>query len=427
MLKRFVSIIVTAVIVSNQLYTVAQAASSYDQQFYSGNDILFYDPRCTSGLATGYVTLSGKNNLEKILTFFMQHGLTLAQASGIAGNFMAESGLDPTIIQGGAHAQPGDGYTPKSGVGFGLAQWTSGGRQVGLVQETQRLGVDITDLGGQLSYAWKELSQNYPNTLVALKATFDPVQAAVAVHDGYESSADSRAAVVNNRGGNAQKFYTMYSDAPALAGSTSDVQSLADSSGVPGSDSGTTSGGCVSPGFGNGNIQQMTKQYAWSQHIRSSSNTLPEAEGKIVYAADQTPAYAAAVAKAQSEGRYTGGIAVKGDDCGGFVSILMYDSGFDKNYNFGDRGGPTTTQEAWLRQNWQQISSTDATDRQPGDVAINNQHTYVYVGNISGFDSQIASSSVSGPVRAPMAGHEAVADSSFRWYRKNPNLTPVEL
>lgn len=430
MFRRFFALIILAILLSAQVCDVAKAASTFDQDFYSGNDILFYDPRCSSGQASGYVTLSGKDNLEKILTFFMQHGLTLAQATGIAGNFMAESGLDPTIIQGGGHAKSGTNFTPTSGVGFGLAQWTSGGRQQGLVAETKRLGVDITDLGGQLSYAWKEISENYPATLTALKATTDPVDAAVVVHDGYESSADSHAAVVNNRGGNAQKFYDMYSDAPALAGSTSDVKPLADTSGaadINESDTGTTAGGCVAPGFGNGDLQSMVKQYAWSQYVNGSSSSLPEADGKTVLASDQTPAYASAVTLAISEGRYVGGIAVKGDDCGGFVSILMYDSGFDKTYNSNDRGGPTTAQIAWLEKNWQEIPADDATNRQPGDVAINTQHTYVYVGNIPGFSSQIASASVSGPVRAPMAGHESVTDTSFRWFRKKTNLSPAGL
>lgn len=424
MYRRLSSIAAIILIVASQISDTARAVSTYDQQFFSGNDILFYDPRCSSGEASGYITLNGKDNLEKILTFFMQHGLTLAQASGIAGNFMVESRLDPTIIQGGDHAKPDSNFIPTSGVGFGIAQWTSGGRQQGLIAETKRLGVHITDLGGQLSYAWKELSENYPDTLVALKATSDPVDAAVVVHDGYESSADSKAAVVNNRGGNAKKFYAMYSDAPALAGSTSDVATLSSATNMSPN---TTSNGCVPPGFGNGDLQQMVKQYAWSQHISYSSSILPEANGRTILASDQTPAYASAVARAMSEGRYVGGIAVKGDDCGGFVSLLIYDSGFDKGYNYEDRGGPTTTQEAWLRQNWQQISSTDATDRQPGDVAINNQHTYIYVGDIPGFGSQIASASVSGPVRAPMAGLEAVADPSFRWYRKKTNLSPVHL
>ncbi len=429
MVRRFFSIFAVALLLSAYTVETVKAAAVYDETFYSGNDILFYDPRCQSGEATGYITLSGKDNLEKILTFFMQHGLTLAQATGIAGNMMAESTLDPTIIQGGGHAQPGTNFTPTSGVGFGLVQWTSGGRQQGLVEETRRLGVDITDLGGQLAFTWKELSEKYPSTLTALKATTTPVDAAVVVHDGYESSADSRAAVVNNRGGNAQKFYALYSDAPALAGSTSSVQPLANTtSSVPTDDNtDTTQGSCVANGYGSGDIQKMTIEYAWSRYINGSIDTLPEAPNRTVQASDQKPAYAAAVAKASSEHRYSGGIAIKGDDCGGFVTILMYDSGFEKGYNYDGRGGPTTTQMAWLDKNWEPISATDASNRQPGDVAINSQHTYVYVGDIPGFGSKIASASVAGPVRAPMAGHEGVTDASFKWYRKKANLTPAKL
>lgn len=432
MFRRFFSIVVTAVIIASELCNTASAMGVtqqvYDETFYSGNDILFYDPRCTSGTSTGYVTLAGKDNLEKILKFFMDKGLTLAQATGIAGNMMAESRLDPTIIQGGRHAQPGTGFVPTSGVGFGLAQWTSGNRQVGLVRETQRLGVDITDLGGQLAFAWKELSESYTSTLTALKGANDPVQAAVIVHDGYESSADTRTAVINNRGGNAAKFYQMYSDAPALSGSTTADALAASTSGDSSSAAAdTTDSSCTANGYGNGDLQGMVKQYAWSQYISSSNSSLPEAPGKKIMAADQTPAYAAAVQKAMREGRYVGGIAVKGDDCGGFVTTLMFDSGFDKGYNSNARGGPTTSQEAWLRQHWQPISATNASDRQPGDVAINAQHTYVYVGKINGFGSVIASASVSGPVRAPMAGREGVTDSSFRWYRIKTKLTAAPL
>lgn len=354
MFRRFFALIVTAILVCNQLCSIAYAASTYNQEFYSGNDILFYDPRCSSGEATGYITLSGKDNLEKILTFFMQQGLTLTQASGIAGNFMVESGLDPTIIQGGSHATPNTGFAPASGVGFGIAQWTSGGRQQGLVTKTKQLGVDITDLGGQLQYAWQELSQNYSQTLIALKATNDPTQAAVVFHNGFEGSADSTSAVVNNRGGDAVKIYDQYSDAPALAGSTSaqELGNVGNSASLSATtDSGNENGACVANGFGNGNLQQMVKQYAWSQYISGSSNAIPEADGKTIYASDQTPAYTQAVSQARAQGRYVGGTSVIGDDCGGFVSVLMYDSGFDKGYNYNDKGGPTTTQEAWLKAN----------------------------------------------------------------------------
>ena len=61
---------------------------------------------------------------------------------------MQKVGYTQPLFNGGGHATPGSEFITTSGVGFGLDQWTSGGRQQGLVKETARLGVDITDLGG---------------------------------------------------------------------------------------------------------------------------------------------------------------------------------------------------------------------------------------------------------------------------------------
>ncbi|MDB5183735.1 MAG: exported protein of unknown function [Candidatus Saccharibacteria bacterium] len=428
MIRRLLSYMFVTIIVLSQLVNVVEA-KGFDENFFSNNSILFYDPTCPSETSDGIMTLTGKNNLENILQFFMKKGLTLAQAAGIAGNFEVESGLDPTIIQGGSHATAGSNFKPSAGVGFGLAQWTSGGRQQGLVQETASLGVDITNLNGQLAYAWKELSENYPQTLSALKATDDPVQAAVAVHDGYESSADSHEKVVSVRGGNAKKFYDAYVDAPALAGSTNGSQGAPDTSGttqpspspspdvvgsmsnnLPTDGSSTTTGGsCTAGGFSGGDLGKTTLAYAWPQYAVRT---------------DQEPAYADAVRKAASLGEYTGGNG--GNDCGGFVTRLMINSGFEKRYNSNGHGGATTAQEAWLKQNWTRISDSDVRDaskRQPGDVAVNSEHTYVYVGQIPGFGSKIASASLGGPERSPMAGHESATDTSFDWYRKSVALT----
>lgn len=406
-LKRFLSLIFTVVIISNQLCNVASAdiSANYDENFYAGNDIVFYDPRCATDTAKGSLTLAGKDNLEKILNFLMRQGLTLAQASGIIGNFMVESGLNPAIIQGGATAP--DDYQPVSGTGFGLAQWTSGGRQQGLVSYTKGMGLKITDLGGQLGFFWQELSGSYASTLSSLKAVDDPVQAAVVFHNGYEGSADSAGAVVANRGGNAARVYQTYVDAPALAGSTANP-GLNNPSGdgatgnqptVVTPPNSSPNGGCISDGFGSGNLQQTVVAYAWPQYAMRT---------------DQMPAYTDAVVKAKSEGRYIGGY--DGNDCGAFVTLLVRNSGFDTHYNRDGLGGNTIYQEAWLAQNWDRISSTDGGDRQPGDVAINEDHTYIYVGDVGGFGSKVASASLGD--RAPMAGRESPTDSSFRWYRR---------
>ncbi|MFZ2545304.1 MAG: phage tail tip lysozyme [Candidatus Saccharimonadales bacterium] len=440
MFRKITALFLAVIILSGQVVDTVRAID-FDEPFFSSNQIFYYDARCASETAQGMLSVTGKDNLEIILKFFMQKGLTLAQASGIAGNMSAESGLDPTIIQGGGHAQPG--YRPQSGVGFGLVQWTSGGRQQKLVDfiygggsndsQGGGLGVDITDINGQLNFAWKELSEDYPNTLTALKGTDDPVEAAVIVHDGYESSADSKAQVITNRGGNATKFYTTYVDKDPLAGSTSpDTTALAskttDNKGS--SKTSTASGGCVGSEFSGGDLGDTTKAYAWPAYISAggSTNSMPGFEGRTIKATDMMEAYAQAITKAKADGQYVGGIRLSGIDCGGAVTRIIIDSGFEPNYNYSGKSangaGYTGIQEKWLKQNWETISATDAGDRQPGDVAINDSHTYLYVGE-EVFASKIVSASLD--ERAPMQGHESVTDSSFRWYRKKVNLTGVEL
>jgi N-acetylmuramoyl-L-alanine amidase len=157
-----------------------------------------------------------------------------------------------------------------------------------------------------------------------------------------------------------------------------------------------------------GDLQATVKNYAWPTYHDAPY-------------LDMRPDYKTAIAKAQSQGRYVGGGKHPGVDCGGFVTTLMIDSGFEPHYNSDGKGGATDAQESWLKGNWQQIHPTSTKDLQPGDVAINSDHTYVYVGNVEGFSSTIASASYSTTGlswRTPMAGKEVPADPDFNWYRK---------
>lgn len=170
-------------------------------------------------------------------------------------------------------------------------------------------------------------------------------------------------------------------------------------------------GDCAENGAVSGDLQATTKNYAHAEY-----HAAPFIERR--------PAYAEAVEKAKRDGRYYGGTVrgVEGIDCGGFVTLLVQDSGYDKNYNYGDRGGGNTvTQEQWLKENWEQISPKSTGDLKPGDVAVNSEHTYIFVGDVEGFNSKIASASYTtyeNGGRAPMAGKETPADSNFNWYRK---------
>ncbi len=144
---------------------------------------------------------------------------------------------------------------------------------------------------------------------------------------------------------------------------------------------------------------------------------------------ERMPDYAAIVSERISAGLYVGGSVrgVAGIDCGGWVTTLVQESGWDTGYNYDGKGGATGTQEQWARENWTRLNPDGVIDTsilQPGDVAFTDGHTWIYVGEIPGFDSNIASASYSTTGeggRSPMAGHENPETSDgapVRWYRK---------
>jgi hypothetical protein len=416
MFRRIIAALFVFIMVSSELVHVASAAPGVDESFYSSNDILFYDPRCETGVAQGLISLQGKDKVEKILKFFMDpaRGLTLAQTAGIIGNLMAESKLDSSIIQGGGNANPD--YKPVNSVGFGLAQWTFTSRQQPLVDyiNANVPTKDITDFDGQVNFIWHELSGTHANALRKLKETTTALDATISFHTYYEGSADSAAQVQQVRGANAQKVYDEYKDKEALAGSTAtgtDGRPLINSTSTVSPRVGRS---CL-PGAGGGDLINLTQQYAWPEYRRAGS----------AGATTPTDAYRDAVSRAQAAKRYVGGgPSYPGIDCGGFVTTLIVDSGFDKNYNYeslvSKGAGYTIKQEQWLKANWKTLDPTDATDRQPGDVAINDSHTYIFVGpDVFPDHYPIASASLN--ERSPMRGGESVVSTShnyFRWYRK---------
>ncbi len=170
------------------------------------------------------------------------------------------------------------------------------------------------------------------------------------------------------------------------------------SSGVGSVGSSNCNGGSSTGGAG---FAAKVTAYAWPDYYpRPYTNMMP--------------AYAAAVEKAKSEGRYVG---AGGIDCGGFVTTLMVDSGFDPTYNSNGKGGSTAIQKTWLDANWQSLGPvTNTAELRPGDVAMQPGHTFVFVGEIPGFNSTMASASLG--ERAPMADKYGLSGDGIVWYRK---------
>jgi hypothetical protein len=240
-------------------------AAEFDEQFYSGNDILFYDPRaaaCSSVTPTPINTSS--DNEEGILRFFTGKGLTLAAAAGFVGNMKQESSLNPRIEQGGKIISDPN-YTPRNGVGFGLVQWTFTARQAPLVAHVKSINKSIFDLDAQLSFVWKELNGGYKDsTLKRITGIQDPINAAVIIHNNYEISADSPAQVLAVRGGTAKSVYDKWKG------------KIQDGTGVEGIDSTASDGAdasCQNPeslGMGSGQFTDSGEVSGWSTILQNA-------------------------------------------------------------------------------------------------------------------------------------------------------------
>src|SRR5688572_30756849 len=79
-------------------------------------------------------------NAQQTIAFFMAKGLTRAQAAGIAGNLLHESGFRPDAV--------GDG-----GTSFGIAQWHNG-RGDAMKAYCRAHGYSTTSFKGQLEFLW---------------------------------------------------------------------------------------------------------------------------------------------------------------------------------------------------------------------------------------------------------------------------------
>ncbi|MBL8920437.1 MAG: LysM peptidoglycan-binding domain-containing protein [Myxococcaceae bacterium] len=147
-------------------------------------------PTPTPGPVSGIENRPGvRGTAQQTIDFFMSKGLTRAQAAGIAGNLLHESGFSPTAV--------GD-----SGTSFGVAQWHLG-RGDAMKRWTVANGYSSTSFRGQLEFLWHELNNNERYALGKLRATTTPYDAGMAFCRYFE-----RPAYINPaRGQAAERFF----------------------------------------------------------------------------------------------------------------------------------------------------------------------------------------------------------------------------
>lgn len=180
------------------------------------------------------------SNVETAYSFFVNSGFTPAQASGIVGNLMQESGVNPESVQ-------------PNGPGRGIAQWSLGGRWL----PSLMTGNVTQDLQNQEQYILDELQANPAYGLSALKQATTPDQAANIFGNDYEKYGIKGARVTD-----AEQIYSQAQQGnwPSATGSqpASTTFALTGQPGVlppppsPGSNPSTPEGGVGGNGFGAG-------------------------------------------------------------------------------------------------------------------------------------------------------------------------------
>ena len=204
-LVRNAMVVVIAIVMVVSL-PVQALDGGYDPDFFSANDIVIYDPRATTCGIDSFSAIGEGDfksiNVSKDFTLGTDNGkravnlanqmkadfsLTDAQAAGIVGNFMWESGgshLPPNINEGGT-AGP-----PKFHGGYGWAQWT-GGRQTQFIKFAISKGYmtsksDEANDAANYAFLKYELIMTERSTLPAVGKTSTAADAARAFEANFE-------------------------------------------------------------------------------------------------------------------------------------------------------------------------------------------------------------------------------------------------
>lgn len=142
--------------------------------------------------------------------------------AGLMGNLQAESGLNPKNLQNSCEKK--SGYTDQTYTlnvdngtytnfandkyGYGICQWTSSGRKLGLIQF--KGNKSIGDLTMQLDYLWKELNISYKIVLKTIKSAKSVKEASDIVLTKFERPKDQSDAVKIKRASYGQYFFDKY-------------------------------------------------------------------------------------------------------------------------------------------------------------------------------------------------------------------------
>jgi len=145
---------------------VVYALSSEQRRLFDSGIRYFNEERGSSG-GGGACTLPGNDNQEKVWNFFTaKEGYTPETTAGIIGNMIAESSVLPMRLQG---RPPSEEFSSqevesRSGIGWGLVQWTPPGKMITPSREEGRTYDQINTVEHQAEFLWRQLEGTAPSS-----------------------------------------------------------------------------------------------------------------------------------------------------------------------------------------------------------------------------------------------------------------------
>ena len=164
-------------------------------------------------------------SIQTIYTRLVAAGLSPVGACALMGNMQDESAMRANNVQDGYGYTDAD-YTARvdagqldfiDGIGYGLCQWTYGGRKLNLLAYARSRGLSVGDENMQVSFCIQELRTEYPALWLYLCDCTGLYEAAERICKEYERPAET---VINvkERASYANQFYMTLSGLSAGEG-----------------------------------------------------------------------------------------------------------------------------------------------------------------------------------------------------------------
>ena len=414
MVKRYLYLLLSFGLAFFLPVTSVSALSKADLKFYAQNNIMFINDEDSplSDCLNGDLVDLGDNS-KTALNYLIKKGYSKTSAAAIVGNLIAESGVVPNKKEGGELITDQSwrltDWEKFGKRGFGIAQWTSAGRQTALQSFADTNGLPVISMEAQLGYLFDELQRGVRgatsklenmNALSLEEATFFMYRHFETPRSSFCTTND-KAGCYNNY---APKTYADLSETETSSAysafmnrlkyaksALAEVGDIADTSSETTPVSSLTCAGITAGSAAANKIVEIAKQMSWPNADGTCDSVLGPVAWKTRASGGTQACSATLTPVGKLAQQAVGGLSLR--DCGKFVGAVM-------NYSQVDTEFPKVgvrSQMAYMNgsQKWTKVSTDGQafpmTSLQPGDILAfsagpgdpNAGHIQIWIGEQS--------------------------------------------